>query len=83
MTNNKIREVLTLYGSVMEAELPGRLRDKILSMIPKIHAFILEGRREKAFRWLGFIQGILWVGEWYTIEEMAEHNRSKEITDAV
>lgn len=30
----------------------------------------------KKFRWLGFIQGVLWVEGVYTIDEMREHNRS-------
>lgn len=30
---------------------------------------------EKACRWLGFIQGVLWVRGTYTISEMREHTR--------
>jgi len=30
---------------------------------------------EKACRWLGFIQGILWTRGIYTIDEMRGHNR--------
>jgi hypothetical protein len=33
-------------------------------------------RLGKMFRWLGFIQGVLWAEGVYTIEEMKEHNRS-------
>ena len=31
---------------------------------------------EKANRWLGFIQGVLWNKGYFTIEEMKGHNRS-------
>jgi len=30
---------------------------------------------EKGMRWLGFIQGVLWIEGYYTIDEMREHNR--------
>lgn len=47
----------------------------VKEMIGKIRAFLTEGRREKAFRWLGFIQGVFYSSGVYTIEEMANHNR--------
>jgi hypothetical protein len=34
-----------------------------------------EAQWEKANRWLGFIQGVLWCEGVYTIDEMREHNR--------
>jgi hypothetical protein len=30
---------------------------------------------DKANRWLGFIQGVLWANGMYTIDDMREHNR--------
>ncbi len=47
----------------------------ILWMLWQIPGFLKEGRKEKANRWLGFIQGSLWAEDVYTIEEMKEHNR--------
>ena len=47
----------------------------VLWMLCKIPEFIEAGREEKANRWLGFVQGVLWAKEIYTIEEMKEHNR--------
>lgn len=32
-------------------------------------------RREKAFRWLGFVQGVLWVHRIFSVEELKNHNR--------
>lgn len=49
--------------------------DHIKDMIPKIRGFLTQGRREKAFRWLGFIQGIFYAVGIYTVEDMADHNR--------
>ncbi len=84
MTNKKINKVLDLYyAKLVEVEILGTTTartysDKILhaqEMIPKIRAFLVEGRRDKAFRWLGFLQGIFYTLDIYTIEEMANHNR--------
>lgn len=49
--------------------------DHVKEMIGKIRVFLTEGRREKAFRWLGFIQGVFYSLGVYTIEQMADHNR--------
>jgi hypothetical protein len=47
----------------------------INEMIGKMRVFLTEGRREKAFRWLGFIQGVFYSLGLYTIDDMADHNR--------
>ncbi len=48
----------------------------VLWMLYQIPQFIeTEDPEEKANRWLGFVQGVLWAKEIYTIEEMKEHNR--------
>ncbi len=44
-------------------------------MIGKIRKFLTESRREKAFRWLGFMQGVFYALGVYTIDELANHNR--------
>lgn len=36
---------------------------------------ILPESREKAMRWLGFVQGCLWVKGVFTIDEMKDDNR--------
>lgn len=50
----------------------------LLCMIHQIRQFLIEGRREKAFRWLGFIQGTLWTTGEFTINELMEHNKPKD-----
>ena len=47
------------------------------AMIPKMRGY-LKVDREKTFRWLGFLQGILYCNGVYTVEEMANHNRSNK-----
>ncbi len=44
-------------------------------MLPQMEQFIVEKRIEKTFRWLGFVQGVLWCEGIYTLEELKEHNR--------
>jgi len=50
----------------------------IMYMLWMIPQFIKEGRKEKANRWLGFVQGVLWANDVYEIEDMKEHNRQDE-----
>jgi len=46
-----------------------------LGMIPQMREFIATDHLEKTFRWLGFIQGVLWPLGIYSIDEMKNHNR--------
>lgn len=39
--------------------------------------FVNEGRIPKAFRWLGNIQGCLWVLGIYTLDDLKEHSRPR------
>lgn len=77
MTNTKILKVLDIYETRLT--LPGlNYSDDIvhcLGMIPKMREFVAEGRIEKTFRWLGFIQGVFWASRLYSIEEMKNHNK--------
>jgi len=47
-------------------------------MVNKIEKFVVEGRKEKAFRWLGFMQGCLWSLGIYSLDDLKNHNRPKE-----
>lgn len=69
----KAEAVKTVY----EACSPSRetVLKHLLSMLPKMEEFIREGRREKFFRWLGFMQGALWsLGE-FSLNDLRDHNR--------
>jgi hypothetical protein len=44
-------------------------------MFPKMVQFVSEDKIEKAMRWLGFVQGVLWVCGVYTLEQLKADNR--------
>lgn len=46
--------------------------------VEQCRLFVAEGRMEKAFRWLGFIQGALWYEGIYSIDELANQSRPTE-----
>lgn len=59
--------------------LPGaNKRQHALWMIVQAREFVREGRLPKAFRWLGFVQGVMWVLDIVTIEQAKEANRPKD-----
>ena len=89
MDADKVREVLAIYRKKFEElnvpkrqfphnELPKSDNGFLAhchGMLDDMEVFIQEGRMEKVFRWLGFIQGCLWRIGVYTVEEMKNHNR--------
>ncbi len=88
MSNKKINKVLDIYDArvkrVLDEIAPPtcdadqNMWDKfehLGKMIGKVRDFLVENRREKAFRWLGFMQGVFYAYGIYSIEEMANHNR--------
>jgi len=36
---------------------------------------VTAGRTEKAFRWLGFMQGVMWMQGIYTLDDLKNHSR--------
>ena len=44
-------------------------------MCEQVRVFASEGKIDKANRWIGFIQGTLWMAGRATIDEMREDNR--------
>lgn len=44
-------------------------------MCDKIPEIVAEGNVEKAMRWLGFVQGVLWVIGIRSIDDMKDDNR--------
>ncbi|NTV30372.1 hypothetical protein HGA91_00125 [candidate division WWE3 bacterium] len=90
MDANRVRGVLELYRRELEAIgaspldfphdsiplIPRNILGHCLGMLPKMLEFIDEGRMEKVFRWLGFIQGALWALSIYTLDDLKNHNRS-------
>jgi hypothetical protein len=46
-----------------------------LWMLDRIEEMVANNQTEKAFRWLGFVQGIFWAQGVYSIDQMRDHNR--------
>lgn len=90
MTPDKILEVVARYETLLSAYGDdakrydkyaggnlGRVgrRQHLNYMTAEIRKFVAEGSTEKAFRWLGFMQGVLWADGHYTVEQLGEHNK--------
>lgn len=83
MTSEQMRDVLELYRAKLfqmaaprsEREGGNRLQH-ICWMCHMAEHYLEEGEIEKANRWLGFIQGVLWCEGFFSIDEMRDHNRS-------
>jgi hypothetical protein len=79
----KYEEYLSPYGVPLRHTSDGVVPDEtqaarhILWMCGEVRKFLQDGRHEKAHRWLGFIQGVLWKLGHYTISDMRGHNTSR------
>jgi hypothetical protein len=89
MTPEQIKQVAMRYSDefcghdreskrfTLEGQLPNheQARAHIWWMCYEIVRFVDEGQIEKANRWLGFVQGVLWFMGDKTIREMRDDNR--------
>lgn len=85
MTDQKLYEILSYYEwnipLAVEALENNHIHeytpalDHLLDMIPQMREFIRDARREKLMRWLGWMQGVLFMAGVYTLEELKEHNK--------
>jgi hypothetical protein len=81
MTIDKIKEVMERYRKFFENypyddENAHDIKLKhCMGMIPRMLKYLEEGRVEKVFRHLGFIQGFLWTENYFTIDELKNHSR--------
>ncbi len=89
MDADKVREVINIYRKKFEElGVPKKsfphdkapiMKNEHLAhchkMLGEMEIFVQENRMEKVFRWLGFIQGVLWSTGVYSIEELKNHNR--------
>lgn len=87
MNNNQIKSILSYYERTIQ--INKRLSrwnnyskfiqyDHLLEMIPKMITLLDEGKIDKVNRWLGFIQGVLWMLNDFKLEDLKDHNRSEE-----
>lgn len=85
MTSQQIKDVADKYIVELDKEgfkavhnLAGNISElgHAAWMCSQIKIFVDEGDLDKANRWLGFVQGVLWTQGFYSIFEMRDHNRS-------
>lgn len=80
MTKEKVLEVINLYKKELDDVLSktASIEEELehcQTMLPQMEEFIKEDRMDKVFRWLGFIQGVLWCQGVFEIDEMKNHNK--------
>ena len=92
MTSEKVLEVIETYRKIFVERNIGKIdypHDKLLykklrglehchGMLDKMVEFVHEGRMGKTFRWLGFIQGVLWTSRICSLTDLKNHNRPPE-----
>jgi len=47
----------------------------ILAMVLQTRKLIEQGHKQEAMKWLGFIQGVLWLSGRFSLEKIKIHNR--------
>jgi hypothetical protein len=72
----KYDEALAKHGAQVfrESDKPGSL-NHLRWMCQEIICFTAAKKTDKAFRWLGFVQGALWTKEIFNIEQLKDDNR--------
>ncbi|MBI2475696.1 MAG: hypothetical protein HYV67_00440 [Candidatus Taylorbacteria bacterium] len=92
MTPEKVDKVIETYRQLFVERNIGKLdypHDDLFDgevrglehchgMLDKMVEFVHEGRMEKVFRWLGFVQGVLWATRVYPLTDLKDHNRPPE-----
>ena len=86
MTNKQMIDVLSTYSELLKKEghkfeRNGDAKERearlnhALWMCRETINFVREEKLDKANRWMGFIQGVLWTYNIYSVDEMRDHNR--------
>lgn len=83
MLKNDILKIVDFYKNLLldsgyKSKQNGKELEHVLYMIEKIETLELD----KAFRWLGFIQGILYCKGIFTIEELKKHSSKHNFISA-
>jgi hypothetical protein len=90
MDAQKTRQVIALYREYFEQRGVAKRsqpHDKIINdplcqfehchwMLDTMDEFVNQGELEKAFRWLGFVQGVLWSQGVCRLDQLREHNKT-------
>jgi hypothetical protein len=88
MTDDKLREAFDRCHNLIKSQAPLEPERNINTLpgTPASYKHLLwlclngpslidAGKRDKAFRWLGFVQGAIWWGQLASIEELKSMNR--------
>ena len=89
MTKEKVLEAISIYRErfgqmgITKKDfnhvllMPGAMHalQHCYGMLDEMEIFVAEGRIDKVFRWLGFVQGVLWAYGYYSLENLKNHNR--------
>lgn len=75
MDEERCRRIVGGYRQHVPASVPhvATMYDRMLQFLPD--------RREKFMRWLGFMQGVLWSNDIYTIDELKQHNMTGDVAE--
>jgi hypothetical protein len=80
MVNKKLTQILEIYVERFVKEGIPILKNG--GIFPHLHWMCLEiyhfHDSIKKQRWLGFIQGVLFSHNWFTLEELKSHNKESE-----
>ncbi len=71
MTKEEVLNVARSYKDWLLHETPLEFQH-LVGMVPKMEE--MEDV-EKLMRWFGFMQGVLWVSEEFTLEQLKGHNK--------
>lgn len=63
------------HSLVTHCQTPQEVLNHCLYMTAEMHCFLEAKRHGKFFRWLGFVQGVLWTLGHHTLDELKEQNR--------
>lgn len=67
-------DIEELVGSNIYGKGKFEVLNHALWMCTQIEGFIRQNRMAKAYRWIGMVQGLLFMGGVYTIAELKRHN---------
>lgn len=87
MTDQQVSQALDLYEQMLKARgaepievphsrcpaSPEEALNHALSMIAPMRQFLVDGKREKLMRWLGFLQAILWCTQIFPLDSLKDH----------
>jgi hypothetical protein len=93
MTREDIKYLIGIYKIIFRDYTPKKINENMYIsfdvnkeivfshlryMMDEIDRFVDEGRLDKAFRWLGFIQGVLFYKGYYSLHDLKLHNKPKD-----